>query len=670
MDTRTTAKTRIDQLSEELSLHNYNYFTLAAPVISDYEYDQLLSELASLEAAYPDFAHADSPTRRVGGETTKQFVSVRHAYPMLSLGNTYSREELVEFDKRVRKLIGDTVEYVCELKFDGAAIGLTYVNGTLTTAVTRGDGVTGDDVTTNIRTIGRIPWKLKGDYPPQFELRGEVIMHRKAFDRLNSERSSLGEITYANPRNFAAGTIKLQDSAEVARRPLDCFLYSLAGPHLPFTSHWESLNAAQSWGLQVSPHRQLCANLENVFKYIDTYETGRFDLSYDIDGIVIKVNSISQQEELGFTAKTPRWAIAYKYKAAEARTILLSINYQVGRTGAVTPVANLKPVLLAGTTVKRATLHNANEIKRLDLRTGDTVTVEKGGEIIPKITSVVYDLRPTDANETVYPSHCPVCGTQLTRKEGEAVWYCLNDTGCRPQIIGKIQHFISRRAMDVQGMGDETIETLFDAGLIKDIAGLYRLREHPDALVKMDRFGKRSVENMLSGIEESKKMPFERVLFGIGIRFVGATVALKLARHFKSMGALAKASFEELTDADEVGEKIAQSVLDYFSESDNRLLIEELRGLGLSLTIVEEEKLLLSHKLADKSFLISGTFSGRSRQELLEIIEANGGRIASGVSAKLDYLVAGENMGPSKLEKAVKLKIKLISDEELLNLLL
>lgn len=665
------AKNRIESLSSELQQHNYNYYVLAMPTIADFDFDKKLEELSELEKQFPEFTDPDSPTQKVGGDLTKEFVTVKHRWPMLSLGNTYNEQELLDFDQRIRKAIGDNFEYVCELKFDGLSMSLTYENGILARAVTRGDGIQGDDVTTNVRTINTIPKRLKhGDYPDQFEIRGEVFMHLKAFERLNNERIEAGEVPYANPRNFASGTIKMQDSAEVAKRPLDCFLYFLYTEKLLFKTHWESLQAVKRWGFHTNEHSKLCGSIEDVFNFINYWDKKRFDLSYDIDGIVIKVNSYAQQQELGFTAKSPRWAIAYKYKAEQVQTELLAVTYQVGRTGAVTPVANLKPVLLAGTTVKRATLHNADEIeKRLKLHEHDWVFVEKGGEIIPKIISVNLDKRDPSAKPISYITNCPECGTQLIRKEGEAASYCPNDEGCRPQIVGKMQHFISRKAMNIDGLGDETIETLYQNKFISRISDIYGLAAYSDELKKMGRFGEKSINNMLEGIEKSKQMPFEKVLFGLGIRYVGETVARKLAAHFKNIDALGAAPFEELITADEIGERIALSIIEYFGNESHRAEIQKLKDYGLQFVTVEKEVNLASEKLNGQSFIISGVFEKFSRDELKDIIEQNGGKIVSSISAKLNYLVAGENMGPAKLEKAQKLNIPIITDQDLLTMI-
>ncbi|WP_316736136.1 NAD-dependent DNA ligase LigA [Pedobacter aquatilis] len=663
-------KEEMDALVAELNQHNYNYYVLAMPTIGDFEFDKKLKHLADLEGENPDFADPNSPTQRVGGDITKNFVTVQHKYPMLSLGNTYNEQDLRDFDERIRKAIGDNFEYVCELKFDGLSISLTYENGKLLRAVTRGDGTKGDDVTNNVKTIHTIPHQLKTNSAPEhFEIRGEIFMHKAAFLRLNAAREELGEIPYANPRNFASGTIKMQDSKEVAKRPLDGFIYFLYTDKNEFKNHWDSLNAVKDWGFHVCEHNKLVKNIHDVLAFIHHWENERFKLSYDIDGIVIKVNSYAQQQELGFTAKSPRWAISYKYKAAEVETILEKVTYQVGRTGAVTPVANLKPVLLAGTTVKRATLHNANEIERLDLHEGDTVFVEKGGEIIPKIIKVNLDKRKANSAKVNYLHNCPECGTELIRKEGEAVHYCPNDEGCPPQIVGKIQHFISRKAMNIDGLGDETIETFYKNGLVKHISDLYTLHEKAEQLKSLDRFGERSIENMLTGIEKSKEMPFEKVLFGLGIRYVGETVAKKLAAGVKNIDKLSTATLEELIAIDEIGQRIAESIVEYFGNPAHLKQIELLKLAGLAFEIEEKVITLDSDTLIGKTFVISGVFEKFSRDELKDLIEANGGKILSGISGKLDYLVAGDNMGPSKLEKATKLKVPIISDAELLGML-
>lgn len=660
----------MDALVKELNQHTYNYYVLAMPTIADYEFDKKLEELGKLEKEYPEFADPDSPTLKVGGDITKNFVTVKHRWPMLSLGNTYSEQDLRDFDERVKKAIGDNFEYVCELKFDGLSISLTYENNQLIRAVTRGDGTQGDDVTSNVKTIGNIPHHLKkSDAPPVFEVRGEILMHRAAFAKLNKEREELGEISYANPRNFASGTLKMQDPKEVAKRPLDGFFYFLNTEKEYYRTQWDSLQAMKKWGFHTSEHTKLSATIDEVLEFIHYWEKERFNLSYDIDGIVLKVNNFAQQQELGFTAKSPRWAIAYKYKAEEVETILERVSYQVGRTGAVTPVANLKPVLLAGTTVKRATLHNANEIERLDLHIGDTVIVEKGGEIIPKIMNVNLDKRKADALPVIYPVICPECGTTLIRKEAEVAFYCPNDEFCPPQIVGRMQHFSSRKAMDIDGIGDETIESFYKKGLVKHISDLYTLKDKAEELKIIERFGERSIDNMLKGIELSKNMPFEKVLFGLGIRYVGETVARKLAAATKNIDQLMNASVEELTAIDEIGQRIAESIIEYFSKPAHLEQIELLKSYGLQFEAMETTITLESDKLTRKTFVISGVFENYSREELKDIIENNGGKILSSISAKLNYLLAGDNMGPSKLEKAQKLNIPLISAEDLLVML-
>jgi DNA ligase (NAD+) len=680
------AQQKIEQLTKELNDHNYRYYVLSQPAISDTEFDLLLKELEKLEQAFPHLAQPDSPTQKVGGGITKEFVQVKHKYPMLSLGNTYSEEELQEFDNRIRKLIGDGFEYVCELKFDGLAIGLTYEKGKLVRAVTRGDGVQGDDVTVNVRTIKSIPQVLEpGDYPDQFEIRGEIFMHRKTFAKLNEkyraeleakglDEEEIREKLYKNPRNFASGTLKMQDSREVAKRPLDAFLYFLYSDVPVADTHFDSLKKAASWGFQVSDHYQKCRNLDEVLAFIRKYETERTNLSYEIDGVVIKVNNYLQQQELGFTAKNPRWAISFKYKAQSASTILKEVTYQVGRTGAITPVANLQPVLLAGTTVKRASLYNADEIERLDLHRHDTVFVEKGGEIIPKVTAVDLDKREPQAQKIYYATHCPECGAELLRKEGEAVHYCPNETGCPPQLKGRIEHFIGRRAMNIDSLGAETVSGLYDKGLIKTYADLYDLTYESllglefsvgeEGEKKKRTLQAKSVENMLKGIAESKAIPFERVLFALGIRMVGETVAKKLAQHFQNMEQLASATLEELVNVHEIGGKIAEQVVRFFADTKNREIVDKLGRAGLQFAVVHDESVERSDKLAGKSFLVSGVFS-ISRDELKKLVEANGGRNVSSVSKSLDYLIAGDKMGSEKLKKAEELGIKMISEEEL-----
>jgi DNA ligase (NAD+) len=665
------AKIRIAALSTALHNHNYAYYTLSNPVISDFEFDQLLNELLALEKQYPALITDNSPSQRVGGSITKNFQTVTHRYPMMSLGNTYNEQDLIDFDQRVKKQIEDNFEYVCELKFDGLAIGITYENGLLKQAVTRGDGSKGDDVTANVRTIKSIPLQLPvgADYPASFEVRGEILMHRTVFEQLNKDRDELGETAYANPRNFASGTLKMQDSKEVAKRNLDCFIYFLLTDNTSFQNHAASLNKLISWGFKVSPTFAICKNISEVQQFIQKWDKARYDLSYDIDGVVLKVNNYQQQQELGFTAKSPRWAISYKYKAAEVETKLLSVSYQVGRTGAITPVANLQPVLLAGTTVKRASLHNADQIEKLDLYEGDVVKVEKGGEIIPKIIEVNKSKRDLFAQKITYITECPECHTPLIRKAGEAHHYCPNELGCSPQVIGKMQHFTARKAMNIDSLGDETIEQLFRAGLIQTIADLYELKNKRAAMLALDRFAEKSVDNLIAGIESSKNNAFEKVLFGLGIRYVGETVAKKLAAHFRTIDALMQADFESLILVDEIGERIAESVLQYFSDPAQVQQINKLKQAGLNFESSSIEKIQEGENLKGLSFVISGVFGNFSREELKEKIEANGGKISSSISSKLNYLVAGDNMGPSKLQKATELGIKIISDEELFTLI-
>jgi len=654
--------TRIHQL-------NYDYYQNSVSQVSDFEFDALLKELAELEKLNPQYTLPDSPTQRVGGTITKEFRQIAHQYPMLSLGNTYSKEDLQEFDDRVRKgLDGATFEYICELKIDGVAISLVYENGILVQAITRGDGVKGDEVTANAKTIKSLPLKLlQENLPTRFEVRGEIVMPFSVFDAINVEREDIGEALLANPRNAASGTLKMQDSAVVAQRKLDAYLYNLLGENLPVKTHEDSLNLLSKWGLPVSKTWKKCSNLDEVFAFIEHWDKERFHLPMGMDGIVIKVNALAQQQELGFTAKVPRWAISYKYKAESAITVLESISYQVGRTGAVTPVANLKPVQLAGTKVKRATLHNADEIARLDLRVGDSVYVEKGGEIIPKITAVDLSKRSLYSEPTAFISVCPSCEATLLRNEGEAAWYCPNEYACPPQLKGKIEHFIQRKAMNIDGLGAETIDLLFEKKMIKTAADLYALTY--EQVIGLERFADKSAKNALSGIDKSKAMPFPKVLFGMGIRFVGATVAEKLAAHFGSLDNIQNASNEALIQAPEIGEKIAWSVINFFQRPESLVFIEKLKLAGLQLEIpagAEPE----SDKLAGLSFVISGVFTSFSREELQEKIKANGGKLISAVSAKVNYLVAGENMGPSKLEKAQKLGIRIITEAEFLELMM
>lgn len=662
--TAAKAKEKIQELTEQINHHNDLYYQKSKPVISDYEFDQLLVELQNLEKEFPDFRLPDSPTQRVGGSITKEFTSVVHRYPMLSLGNTYSAEELKEFDARVAKALdGDDYEYFCELKFDGVSISLIYENGILTRAVTRGDGVRGDDVTNNIKTIRSLPLRIKSkDIPPYFEVRGEVFLPKEVFKQLNKDREDIGEETYANARNTASGTVKMQDSTEVAKRKLDCYLYYLLGENNRVETHSEAIQKLEVWGFNVSPTYKLCKSMPDVLSYIHEWEKKRLELPLDTDGVVIKVNSLEQQERLGFTAKSPRWAISYKYKAESISTKLNAITYQVGRTGAVTPVAELEPVFLAGTTVKRASLHNANEIARLDLRIGDYVFVEKGGEIIPKVTGVDLEKRNPKNKSVQYITTCPECKSMLIRKEGEANHYCPNEKGCPPQIKGKIEHFIQRKAMDIDSLGEQTIRQLFELGFVKSPADLFYLAK--DQLLKLEKVKDKSAQNMLAGIAQSKTQPFENVLFGMGIRYVGKTVAEKLARHFKNMDALATASYEQLLEAPEVGEKIAQSVVAFFKDQNNHVEIDRLKRAGLNFESAQKEPEKVSNVLDGKSFLISGVFQNYERDQLKNIIIAHGGKVLSSISGKLDFLIAGDNMGPAKREKAEKLEIKIISESD------
>ena len=662
------AQKRIEELSRIIEEHNYNYYVLANPQIDDYAFDMLLEELISLEKQYPDLLRPDSPSQRVGGMITKEFATIKHKYPMLSLSNSYSLEELAEFDARVKKLITGNVEYVCELKYDGVAIGITYIHGELAQAVTRGDGVQGDEVTNNVKTIRSIPLRLReGDWPREFEIRGEIFMPRKVFERLNKEKEEAGEPLLANPRNSAAGTLKMQDSSIVAKRKLDCYLYGIYGNDLPFSSHYESLQKAGEWGFKVPPFVAKCTTLDEIKEFIELWDRERADLEFDIDGVVIKVNSYDQQRMLGFTAKSPRWAIAYKFKAERVATVLEHISFQVGRTGAITPVANLKPVPLGGTIVKRASLHNADIIEKLDVREGDTVFVEKGGEIIPKIVGVDFSKRPEGSQLAPYIAHCPECGTELVRHEGEALHYCPNDAGCPPQIKGKMEHFIGRRAMNIDSLGGETIEQLYKAGFIRDISDIYDLTK--EKLLTLERMGERSASNLIQGIEASKEVPFERVLFAIGIRHIGETTARKLAHYFKHIDNLRKATYEELLEADEVGDKIARSIIEFFSDERNIRIVERLKEKGLKFELSEEHLSASSDKLKGKSFVVSGVFTKFSRDDLKKSIEQNGGKNVGSISGKTDYVVAGENMGPSKLEKAEKLGVKIISEDEFIKMI-
>lgn len=648
----------IKNLRDELNQHNYNYYVLDNPTISDFEFDQKLKQLQDLEAQHPEFFDENSPTQRVGGMVTKNFETVKHEYRMYSLDNSYSIEDLQDWETRIQKVLGDvSLEYTCELKYDGASISISYEKGRLVRAVTRGDGFQGDDVTNNIKTIKAVPIHLKGDFPDKFDIRGEIILPFAGFEKMNQELIEIGETPYSNPRNTASGSLKLQDSAEVAKRPLDCLLYFVIGNNLPFKTQFEGLQKARDWGFKVPTQSKLAKNLNEVFEYINYWDKHRHDLPYETDGVVIKVNNLQHQEELGYTAKSPRWAMAYKFKAEQVTTKLNSISYQVGRTGAITPVANLEPVQLAGTIVKRASLHNADQIEKLDIRIGDEVFVEKGGEIIPKIIAVAK--RGNQAEPTKYITHCPECQTELVRSEGEANHFCPNFYGCPPQIIGRIQHFITRKAMDIDGLGGETVALLFNAGLVTNYADLYELKK--EQIIPLERMAEKSAENLINGIEKSKTIPFERVLYALGIRYVGETVAKKLAKHYKSIDAIAQASIMDLILVDEIGDKIAQSVVQFFENQENIRIIDRLKSFGVQLESGDDD-VLLSEKLKGKTFVVSGVFEIYSRDELKKAIEDNGGKVGSSISSKTDYVIAGDNMGPSKLEKANQLKIAIISE--------
>ena len=663
-----TVKEKIDQLRADLHRHNYNYYVLNAPEISDKEFDDRMRELQELEKEHPEYQDDNSPTMRVGSDLNKNFTQVAHKYPMLSLGNTYSESEVTDFYDRVKKALNEDFEICCELKYDGTSISLTYENGKLVRAVTRGDGEKGDDVTDNVKTIRTIPLVLHGSYPESFEIRGEILRPGEVFEELNLEKEAREEPLFANPRNAASGTLKLQNSAIVASRKLDAYLYYLLGEELPCDGHYENLQAAAGWGFKTSEHMKKAHSLEEVFEYIRYWDTERKNLPVATDGIVLKVNSMRQQKNLGFTAKSPRWAIAYKFQAERALTRLNKVTYQVGRTGAVTPVANLDPVQLSGTIVKRASLHNADIIEGLDLHIGDMVYVEKGGEIIPKITGVDKDARSMLIGEKVkFITHCPECGSKLIRYEGEAAHYCPNETSCPPQIKGKIEHFISRKAMNIDGLGPETVDMFYRLGLIKNTADLYQLTA--DDIKNLDRMGEKSAENIIKGIEASKEVSFERVLFALGIRFVGETVAKKIAKSFNDIDELKNANLEKLINIDEIGEKIAQSILTYFANPLNRELIERLKSTGLQLYRREEDLSGYTDKLAGQSIVISGVFTHHSRDEYKELIEKNGGKNVGSISAKTSFILAGENMGPAKLEKAHKLGIKLMSEDEFLTLI-
>ena len=659
---------RIYQLREELHAHNYNYYVLNAPVISDIEFDRMMRELQDLEAKHPETYDENSPTMRVGSDINKDFVQVEHKYPMLSLGNTYSEEEVTDFYERVRKSLNEDFEICCEMKFDGTSISLTYENGKLVRAVTRGDGVKGDDVTNNVKTIRTIPLILKGDsYPKEFEIRGEILMPWEVFEKLNKEREAREEPLFANPRNAASGTLKQQNSSVVASRKLDAYLYYLLGDNLPCDGHYENLQEARKWGFKISDTMRKVKTLQEVFDFINYWDTERKNLPVATDGIVLKVNSIRQQKNLGYTAKSPRWAIAYKFQAERALTKLQKVTYQVGRTGAITPVANLEPVQLSGTIVKRASLHNADIIESLDLHEGDMVYVEKGGEIIPKITGVDIASRTPGSKPVKFITHCPECGEPLTRFDDEAAHYCTNEDSCPPQIKGKIEHFISRKAMNIEGLGPETVDLFYQEGMIGNDADLYSLNEQE--IARLERFGEKSAQNIMAGLEASRQVGFERVLFALGIRFVGETVAKKLARSIKNIDALMTATKEELMAIDEIGEKIAESIMHFFSSGKNRELVARLKAAGLKMEMDAQETAVLSNILEGQSIVISGVFAVHSRDEYKDIIEKHGGKNVGSISKKTSFILAGENMGPSKLEKAQKLGIKIMNENEFLSLI-
>ena len=655
-------------LREELNQHNHNYYVLDHATISDFEFDKKLKQLQELEAQHPEFFDENSPTQRVGGAVTKNFKTVPHEYRMYSLDNSYSKEDVIDWENKIQRVLGNVkLDYTCELKYDGASISITYENGELLRAVTRGDGFQGDDVTNNVKTIRSIPLKLKGSYPEKFDIRGEIILPFAGFEKMNQDLIEIGETPYSNPRNTASGSLKLQDSSEVAKRPLECLLYFITGKKLPFTSQIEGLKTARDWGFKAPKEAKLAHNLEEVFEFIAYWDVHRHQLPYETDGVVVKVNSFQHQEELGYTAKSPRWAMAYKFKSAQVATLLHSITYQVGRTGSITPVANFEPVQLAGTIVKRASLHNADQIAKLDIRVNDTVFVEKGGEIIPKIIAVDLAKRTTDSEPTIYIENCPECDTPLVRNEGEANHYCPNFYGCPPQIIGRIQHYISRKAMDIEGLGGETVALLYQNNLVKNYSDLYELKVSD--ILPLERMAQKSAENLVNGVAESKKIPFENVLFALGIRFVGETVAKKLARHYKNIDALSKASVMELVLVDEIGERIAQSVVDFFSNTENRIAIERLKNFGVQMEISEVINLNATEKLLGKIFVVSGVFEKFSRDDLKLAIEDNGGKVGSSISSKTDYVIAGENMGPAKLEKATQLGVKIIDENNFLEMI-
>ena len=659
-----TIKNQIEALRNELREHNHNYYVLDNPTISDYDFDIKLKELQALEAKHPEFYDANSPTLRVGGEVTKNFETVVHEHRMYSLDNSYSLEDLQDWETRLKKQVDGDINYTCELKYDGASISLTYENGSLVRAVTRGDGFQGDNVTTNIKTINSVPLQLKGNYPPKFDIRGEIVLPFEGFHKMNEERLEAGEEPYRNPRNTASGSLKLQDSAEVSKRPLECLLYNLTGRNLGVSTQNDSLELAREMGFKVPEASKLVDSIDEVFQFITYWDKERHNLPYETDGVVVKVNNLQQQEELGFTAKAPRWAMAYKFKAEQVSTKLTSIDYQVGRTGAITPVANLEPVELAGTTVKRASLHNADQIEKLDIRIDDTVYVEKGGEIIPKIISVELTERPEHSTPTQYITNCPECHTELQRLEGEAKHFCPNVYGCNPQVIGRIQHFISRKAMDIDGLGGETVTLLVNAGLITNYADLYQLKK--EDVLPLERMAEKSAVNLVNGIEASKQIPFERVLFALGIRYVGETVAKKLAKHYKSIHAISKASLEDLIAVDEIGTKIAERVKEFFANEYNVELVSQLILSGVQLEASAEVLANQTEVLKGDIVVVSGVFEIVSRNELKKLIEDNGGKVSSSISSKTSYIVAGDKMGPSKLEKATKLGVALISEKDFL----
>lgn len=663
-----SAEIELQKLRNELREHNYNYYVLDNPTISDFEFDTKLKELQELEAKYPEFYDASSPTIRVGGMVTKNFETIVHEQRMYSLDNSYSKEDLEDWEKRIQRNLGDVpVQFTCELKYDGASISITYEGGKLVRAVTRGDGFQGDDVTTNIKTIKSVPLKLKGDYPPKFDIRGEIVLPFDGFLKMNEERVANGEEPYMNPRNTASGSLKLQDSAAVAQRPLECLLYSIVGPNTGIASQFEMLEKARSWGFKVPKVAKLCKSTDEVMEFVEHWDVHRHDLPYETDGVVVKVNSLQYQDELGYTSKSPRWAMAYKFKAEQVFTVLNEITYQVGRTGAITPVANLEPVLLAGTTVKRASLHNADQIAKLDIREGDTVFVEKGGEIIPKIIAVDFTKRPADSEVTQYISECPECHTLLERTEGDAKHYCPNEYGCPPQITGRIQHFISRKAMDIEGLGGETVELLFKEGLIDDYADLYDLTK--EQILPLERMAEKSADNLIKGVAESVNIPFERVMFALGIRFVGETVAKKLAKAYKNIAALMVASIEELTAVDEIGERIAQSVVTFFKNEKNLDAIARLKSHGVQFELSAEKLENQTDILKGNTIVVSGVFETVSRDELKKMIEDNGGKVGSSISSKTSYLVAGDKMGPSKRTKAENLGVPIITEKEFLGMI-